>query len=103
VCGVLISTPIVLFYKGLTLVPLAYAGTGLRRRSSIKPKIFWNKLLGTATSATWNVTYRPWRAAMLVAAMPVAAKATCLNRPSAEIGGEADGTAGVKGKDKLAR
>jgi hypothetical protein len=22
--------------------------------------IFWNKLLGTATSAKWNVTYRPW-------------------------------------------
>ena len=23
------------------------------------PRIFWNKLLGTATSANWNVTYRP--------------------------------------------
>ncbi len=38
----------------------AYAGAGLRRRSSIRPKIFWNKLLGTATSANRNVTYRPW-------------------------------------------
>ena len=41
------------------LISSAYAGTGLGRRSSIKPKIFWNKLLGTATSANWNVTYRP--------------------------------------------
>ncbi len=40
--------------------PSAYAGAGLRRRSSIKLKIFWNKLLDTATSANWNVTYRPW-------------------------------------------
>ena len=38
----------------------AVAGDG-RRRSSIRLKIFWNKLLGTATSANWNVTYRPWR------------------------------------------
>ncbi len=45
----------------LPSIPSAYAGTGLRRRSSIRPKIFWNKLLGTATSANWNVTYRPWR------------------------------------------
>ena len=29
----------------------AYAGTDLRGRSSIRFKIFWNKLLGTATSA----------------------------------------------------
>ena len=41
------------------LISSAYAGTGLGRRSSIKLKIFWNKLLGTATSANWNVTYRP--------------------------------------------
>jgi hypothetical protein len=34
----------------------AYAGTGLRRRSSIMLRIFWNKLLGTATSANWKVT-----------------------------------------------
>ena len=38
----------------------AYAGAGLRRKSSIKAKIFWNKFLDTATSANWNVTYRPW-------------------------------------------
>ena len=41
------------------LISSAYAGTGLGRRSSIKLKIFWNKLLGTATLANWNVTYRP--------------------------------------------
>ena len=34
----------------------AYAGTGLRRRSSIKLRIFRNSSLGTATSANWNVT-----------------------------------------------
>jgi hypothetical protein len=32
-------------------IPSTYAGTGLRRRSSIRPEIFWNKRLGTATSA----------------------------------------------------
>ncbi len=37
----------------------AYAGTGLRRRSSIRLKIFRNNSLGTATSANWNVMYRP--------------------------------------------
>jgi hypothetical protein len=39
----------------------AYAGTGLRRRSLINPRIFWNKVRGTATSANWKVTYRPCR------------------------------------------
>ena len=34
----------------------AYAGTGLRRRSSIRLRIFRNSSLGTATSANWNVT-----------------------------------------------
>ena len=34
----------------------AYAGTGIRRRSSIKAKTFWNKRLDTATSANWKVT-----------------------------------------------
>ena len=38
------------FTPALT-IPSAYAGAGLRRRSSIKLRIFWNKLLGTATSA----------------------------------------------------
>ena len=37
----------------------AYAGTGLRRRLSIRLRIFRNSSLGTATSASWNVTYRP--------------------------------------------
>ena len=37
-------------------IPSAYAGTDIRRRLSIKSRIFWNKLLGTATSANWNVT-----------------------------------------------
>jgi hypothetical protein len=27
---------------------------------SIRPKIFWNKPLGRATSANWNVTHLPW-------------------------------------------
>ena len=40
----------------LPSISSAYAGTGLRRRSSIRLRIFWNKLLGTATSANWNVT-----------------------------------------------
>jgi len=39
----------------------AYAGAGLRRRSSIRLKIFRNSALGTATSANWNVAYQPWR------------------------------------------
>ena len=39
----------------------AYAGAGLRRRSSIRLRIFRNRSLGTATSANWNVTYRPCR------------------------------------------
>ena len=39
----------------------AYAGAGLRRKSSVRPKTFWNKLPGTATLANWNVTYLPWR------------------------------------------
>ncbi len=39
----------------------AYAGTGLGRGSSIRLKIFRNRSLDTATSANWNVTYRPWR------------------------------------------
>ncbi len=34
----------------------AYTGTGLRRRSSIRLRIFRNSSLGTATSANWNVT-----------------------------------------------
>ncbi len=38
----------------------AYAGTGLRRKSSIRLRMFRNKFLGTATSASWKVTYRPW-------------------------------------------
>jgi hypothetical protein len=37
-----------------------YAGAGLGRKSSISLRIFRNKSLGTATSANWNVTYRPW-------------------------------------------
>ncbi len=45
----------------LPSISSAYAGTGLRRRSSIRLRIFRNRLQGTATSANWNVTYRPWR------------------------------------------
>ncbi len=40
----------------LPSVPSAYAGAGLGRRSSISIKIFRNKSLGTATSASWKVT-----------------------------------------------
>ena len=36
--------------------PPVYTGTGLGRRSSIKARIFWNKIFDTATSANWNVT-----------------------------------------------
>ena len=42
-------------------IPPAYARAGLGRRSSIRLRIFRNNSLGTATSANWNVTYRPWR------------------------------------------
>ena len=38
----------------------AYAGAGLGRRSSIRLRISRNRFRGTATSANWNVTYRPW-------------------------------------------
>ena len=55
------TSPIV--YTSPWIFP-TYAGTGLRRRLSIRPKIFWNKLLGTATSANWNVTYRSWRTSL---------------------------------------
>jgi hypothetical protein len=41
-------------------IPLTYAGAALRRRSSIRLRIFRNSSFGTATSANWNVTYRPW-------------------------------------------
>ncbi len=34
-----------------------YAGAGLRRRSSIRLRIFRNSSLDTATSANWKVTY----------------------------------------------
>ena len=39
----------------------AYAGAGLGRRSSIRLRIIRNSSLGTATSANWKVTWRPWR------------------------------------------
>ncbi len=41
-------------------IPSAYAGAGLRCRSSTRLRIFRNSSFGTATSASWNVTYRPW-------------------------------------------
>ena len=49
--------------RHFTLTPIssAYTKTGLRRRSSIKPRIFWNKLLGRAALTNWKVTLRPWR------------------------------------------
>ncbi len=37
-----------------------HGGNGAGRNSAISRRIFWNKFLGTATSANWNVTYRPW-------------------------------------------
>ncbi len=43
-------------FSTLPSISSAYAGTGLRRRSSIKAKVFWNKLFDTVTSANWNVT-----------------------------------------------
>ncbi len=50
-------------FTSLRISP-AYAGTGLRRRSSIRPRIFSNRFLGMATSANWNVTERPWRSTL---------------------------------------
>jgi len=52
--------PAVPLYLTPPWISSAHAGAGLRRKSSIRPMIFWNLLLGTATSANWNVTYRPW-------------------------------------------
>ncbi len=37
----------------------AYAGAGLRRRSSIRLRNFRNSSFGTGTSAIWYVTHRP--------------------------------------------
>lgn len=39
-------------------LPSAYAGTGFRRRSLIKPKIFWNTLPGQLAS---DLSARSWR------------------------------------------
>ena len=36
-----------------------YTGAGLGRNSSIRRKISRNRFRGTATSVSWNVTYRP--------------------------------------------
>src|SRR5512143_2312142 len=38
-----------------------HVGTGLGRSCSISRRISVNSALGTATSASWKVTYRPWR------------------------------------------
>ncbi len=35
-------------------------GKGAGRSPSMRRRIFRNSSLGTATSANWNVTYRPW-------------------------------------------
>ena len=37
-----------------------HGGKGAGRSPSMSRRIFRNKSLGTATSASWNVTYRPW-------------------------------------------
>jgi hypothetical protein len=44
----------------LPSIPSVYAGAGFGRNSSIRRRISRNSFLGTATSANWNVTYRPW-------------------------------------------
>ena len=38
-----------------------HGGAGLARSPPISRRISVNSFLGTATSASWNVTYRPWR------------------------------------------
>ncbi len=38
-----------------------HAGRGAGRSPLMRRRIFWNKLLGTAISANWKVTLRPWR------------------------------------------
>ncbi len=48
------------FHPGPSIFP-AYAGTGLRRNPSTHRRISRNGFRGAATSASWNVTYRPWR------------------------------------------
>jgi hypothetical protein len=46
----------------INLAPAArHVGAGLGRSCSISPRISANSVLGTATSASWKVTYRPWR------------------------------------------
>ncbi len=37
-----------------------HGGNGAGRNSAISRRIFSNRPLGTATSANWKVTYRPW-------------------------------------------
>ena len=37
-----------------------HGGTGAGRSPSMRQRIFRNSSLGTATSASWKVTYRPW-------------------------------------------
>ncbi len=37
-----------------------YARADLRRRSSIRFRVFRNSSFGTANPANWKVTYRPW-------------------------------------------
>ncbi len=54
------DTPLPPFFTS-QWISSAYAGTGLRRRSSIRLRIFRNRSLDTATSASWKVAYRPWR------------------------------------------
>jgi hypothetical protein len=39
-----------------SIIP-AYAGTGLRRKSLINSRTFWNSFLGIATSGSWKVIY----------------------------------------------
>ncbi len=51
------TPPVVFTWRSISS---AYAGAGLGRRSSIRLRIVRNSSLGTATSANWNVTYRPW-------------------------------------------
>jgi hypothetical protein len=48
--------------SGISWIEICHGGKGAGRSPSMRRRIFRNKPLGTATSANWNVTYRPCRA-----------------------------------------
>ncbi len=58
-------------------IPSAYARAVLRRNSSTSRRISRNRFRGTATSANWNVTYRPWRTTLAPILISFSRKLVC--------------------------